>query len=148
MQPPNVSFCSTGDGAPGGRAGERRRSTALMRATSSRGLKGFDRVVGTELEADDAIDIVAFGGEHHDADVAPAAAQTAADRQAILTGQHQIHYDDIDVVAGERLIQSPCVGDRQRLEALLREIARQQIAQSQIVIDDEDPGFGFDHHPC
>ncbi len=45
-------------------------------------------VVGTHLEADDAIDVFALGGEHDDGHLLAGTAQAPADGKSILAGQH------------------------------------------------------------
>ena len=52
-----------------------RRSTALMRASSSRGLNGLVTiVVGADLEPDDAVGLFGHGGQQDDRQVAGARA--------------------------------------------------------------------------
>jgi hypothetical protein len=63
-----------------------RRSTARTRASNSRISNGGHVVVGTELEADDPVDRVARGREHHQADPRMRLAHPACQRQAVLAG--------------------------------------------------------------
>ena len=54
-------------------------------------------VVGADFEPDDAVDVVAFRGEHDDRHVFVAAAQPPADRKPVLARQHEV--EDHQVVA-------------------------------------------------
>ena len=56
-------------------------------------------VVGADLEADDAVDVLALGGEHDDRRAVVGGAQAPADRQAVLAGQHQVEHDQVDGLA-------------------------------------------------
>ena len=66
-------------------------------------------IVGAHFEADDAVDFVAFGGEHDDRDVA-FGAQRAAERQPVLARQHQVEQNEIDVGVGQHLAHGLAVG--------------------------------------
>ncbi|MNL31347.1 hypothetical protein D3C87_1531310 [compost metagenome] len=58
--------------------------------------EGLDQVVvGADLEADDAVDLLALGGEHDDGDVVLLAAQKAADLEAAQLGQHEVQNDQV-----------------------------------------------------
>ena len=98
-------------------------------------------VVGADLETDDAVDVVAPGRQHDDRRFDPRSAQAPADRQAILARQHQVEHDQVDVAAHELSVERGSITDGRGDEALLLEIAHEQLAQSRIVIDDQDPGL-------
>src|SRR5882724_2860099 len=51
-------------------------------------------VVRAHLEAHDAVDVLALGGQHQDRH-ARAGAQAAADRKPVLTRQHDVEHDEI-----------------------------------------------------
>ena len=120
-----------------------RRSTAWMRATSSRGLNGFGEVVvGAHLEPDDAVDVLALRGQHDDRHVLARAAQPPADGEAVLAGQHQVEHDEVRRVALQPLVEVARVGDRAHVEPLAGQVARQQVAQPHVVVDDEDAHRG------
>jgi hypothetical protein len=69
-----------------------------------------DVVVGAELEADDAVGLVAAGGEHDDRHLRGAADLTA-DVEARSVGQHQIEQDEVGLDARGR-IERLCDGAR------------------------------------
>ena len=94
-------------------------------------------IVGAHFEADDAVDLVALGGEHDDRNVR-FRTQRAAERQPVLAGQHQIEQDQIDAAVGQDLAHGFAVGGRADAEAILRERTRYQFADLAMVIDDED----------
>ena len=97
-------------------------------------------IVGAHLEADDAIDVLALRGQHDDGRRVARAAQAPAHRQAVLAGQHQVEHEQVRRVALQALVEVARVGQRGDLEALLAEIAGEEIAQAHVVVDDEDRG--------
>ncbi len=130
-------------GAANARRSVCRRRTAWIRATSSRGLKGFGEViVGAHLEADDAIDVFALRRQHDDRHGFARGTQPAADREPVLAGQHQVEHDEVRRVALKLLVEVARIGERSHLETLLGEVARQQVTQSHVVVDDEHLGRG------
>ena len=52
-------------------------------------------VIGADLQANDAVHVLAFGSQHDDGSAVVGRAQAPADRQAILAGQHQVQYDQV-----------------------------------------------------
>ena len=68
------------------------------------------------------------------------AAQPAAYRKSVFAGQHQVQHDEMRRIALQFLVEIARVGKRRDVEALLGQIARQQVAQPHVVVDDEDPG--------
>ena len=114
--------------APGGGA-----CTALMRASSSRGLKGLANVVvGAHLQAHDAIHVLALGGEHDDgASCHQLGAQAAADGQAVFARHHQVEHDEIDGFASSSSrFMDVAVFGQQHLKAFLAQVAAQQSRES------------------
>ncbi len=95
-------------------------------------------VVGAHLEADDAIDVVALGGEHDDRDVVARRAQAPADREAVLAREHEIEHDEVVAHALQLAIHRRGVGGRIDAEALFGEIALEEVAQPQVVVDHQD----------
>ncbi len=87
-------------------------------------------VVGAHLEADDAIDVLALGGQHDDRHRLARAAQAPADREAVFAGQHEVEHEQVRRVALQLLVEVARVGERLHLEALLGQIAHQQVAQA------------------
>jgi hypothetical protein len=78
-----------------------------------------------------------------------AGAQPAADRQAVFARQHQVQHDQVHRVACHHAVQRLGVLGQQHLEALLRQVAAQQVADAGVVVDDEDavgPGVGRGVH--
>jgi hypothetical protein len=65
-------------------------------------------------------------------------AQPAADRQAVFAGQHQVEHDQVDRLAGLDTVQRLGVFGQQHLESFLRQIAAQQVANTGVVIDDDN----------
>ena len=94
-------------------------------------------VIRADFQADDAIHFVALGREHHDRCFHALATQSAADRQAVFAGQHQIENDQIDVVALQLLVHLAAAAGADRIEFLLTQITHEQIAQSHVVVDNQ-----------
>ncbi|CAM2169518.1 hypothetical protein BLAT2472_11146 [Burkholderia latens] len=103
-------------------------------------------IVGAHLETDDSIDILALRGEHDDRCAVVAAAQAAADRQAVLAGQHQVEHQQVEALAHPELVHRGRVLRDVYVETLLAEISAQQIAQARVVVDDENLGGVFRFH--
>ena len=79
--------------------------------------------------------------------LSPARAQAAADREPVLAGQHEVEHDEMRRVALELLVELARVGERCDLESLLGKIAGQEVAQANVVVDDEYLGRGrFGRH--
>jgi len=94
-------------------------------------------VVGTDLEADDAVHILDLGREHDDRRQVVGGTQAAADRQAVLARQHQVEHDQVHGFAGQQAVQRLGVLGQQHLEAFLRQVAAQQVADAGVVVDDD-----------
>ena len=86
---------------------------------------------------DNAVDVVALGGQHDDRYFVAEAAQPAADRQAVFAGQHQVQHDQVDRFTREQAVERLRIFGQQDFETLLAQVAAQQIADARIVIDHE-----------
>ena len=58
--------------------------------------------------------------------------------EAVLAGQHQVEHDEVRRIALQLLVEVARVGQRRDLEALFAQVAREQVAQAHVVVDDED----------
>jgi hypothetical protein len=94
-------------------------------------------VVRADLEADDAIDLIAERRQHDDRQVGRRA-QLAADFKTALARQHEIEHDEIVALAREGAARLLPIGDGGRGEAVLLEEVTQQRANFAIVVDDEN----------
>ena len=94
-------------------------------------------VVGTHLEADDAIDVLALRRQHDDRHRFAGAAQPAADGESVFAGQHEVQHHEVRRIALELAVEIAGVGQRRDLETLFAQVSRQQIAQAHVVVDDE-----------
>jgi hypothetical protein len=95
-------------------------------------------VVGPHLEADDAVDVLALGRQHHDRGVVVGAAQPAHDREPILPRHHQVEDQQVEPLAHPQPVhRRPAVGGDDR-EAVVAQVAAQQVPQARVVVDDED----------
>ena len=99
-------------------------------------------VVGAHLEPDDAVDFLALRGEHDDRHRFARAAKPPAHREAVLAGQHQIEHDQMRRIALQLLVEIARVGKHRNLKSLLGQVARQEVAQPHVIVDDEDLGRG------
>src|SRR5262249_23379961 len=95
-------------------------------------------VVGADLEADDAVDVLNLGGQHDDRRHVVGGAQTTADRQAVFARQHEVEHDQVDRLAGEDAVQRLGVFGQQGLEPFLGEVAAQEIPDARVVVDHDD----------
>ena len=102
-------------------------------------LEGLGQVVvGADLEADDAVDVLDLGRQHDDRRHVVGGTQPATDRQAVFAGQHEVEDDQMHRLAGEQAVQRLGVFGEQDLEAFLGQVASQQVANAGIIIDDDD----------
>jgi Ca2+-binding EF-hand superfamily protein len=95
-------------------------------------------VVGANLEAHDAVDVIALRGEHDDRDVVGALAQAPADGEAVFARQHEVEHHQVVAYAREASVHGLRIGHRLDRETLLGQITLEKIAQAQVVVDDED----------
>ena len=65
-------------------------------------------------------------------------AQAPADGQAVLAGHHQVEHDQVDGVAQQDAVERLAVLRHDDLEAFLRQVAAQQVADAGVVVDDDD----------
>src|SRR5690606_4022065 len=96
-----------------------------------------DVVVGAELEADDAVDVVLLAARDQDDPDLGFGPELTGERQAVRPGQADVQQDDVHVAAGEHLA---CLLDRAGLAdriALLFQVAGQQRARHRVVVYDE-----------
>ncbi len=94
-------------------------------------------VVGAELQADHAVDLLAHGA--HDDDGGPIGRGDAAtDGEAVLAGQHEVEHDQVHGRRGQDAVQLLGVGGQVGLEAVAGQILCDLVAQPDIVLHDED----------
>jgi hypothetical protein len=132
----NGSRCS---GAAADGVARRRRSTHA-REQFARVERLAEIVVGAELEADDAIDVVRACGEHDHGDVVAGRAQLAQRGQAVHAGHHQVQHDQVGALALEALFERRRVVQHGHFHPLPHEIVAQQVSEFLVVVDDEDLG--------
>ena len=96
-------------------------------------------VVRAELQAEHPVRLLAERGQHHDRHPVRAGPQPPADLQAIDHGQHQVEYDEVGLVAGDR-------GERGRAVTGVRhqvpgpfQVPAHHVADRPVVVDDEHP---------
>jgi hypothetical protein len=132
-------------GRPAGRRGAAAQHGVDARHELAR-VEGLGQVVvGAHLQADDAVHLVALGGEHDDGGRAARGAQAPADREPVLARQHQVEHQQVVALARELPVHRLRVGHRAHLELLLAEVAREQVAQALVVVDHEDAGLQLGH---
>ncbi len=95
-------------------------------------------IVGADLEADDAVHLVALAGQHNDRHLT-GGTQLAADGEAVFsTRQHHIQHHEVHPLHRHQAAQAAAVGHGSDAEAMLLEKLREQAADFPIVIDDDD----------
>ncbi|SPA43347.1 protein of unknown function [Cupriavidus taiwanensis] len=93
-------------------------------------------VVGTELQPEHAVGLVAMRGKH-DHRALRARAVLPQQVQAVAVGQHQVEQRDVVVVAGEQGLALRA-GVRQRDGAVIRlQVFTQHLRQFQVVVDQQ-----------
>jgi hypothetical protein len=95
-------------------------------------------VVGADFEADDAVHVLALGGQHDDRRAVVGRAQAAADREPIFAGHHEVEHDQVDRVAQQDAVQRLAILGHDDFESFLGEVAAQQVADARVVVDDGD----------
>ncbi len=105
-------------------------------------------VVGTDFQANDAVHVLTFGGQHDDGCAVAVGAQAAADRQTVLARHHQIEHDQIDRIALQHPVERLAVFGQDDFEAFLHQVAAQQVADSDVVVQHQNfvrAGIGLWH---
>jgi len=102
-------------------------------------------IICSHLEPNDPVHVLAFGGEHDDRHRFSGPAQASADPQAVFARKHEVEDEQVRRVTLKPLVELACVGEGLDLEALLREITDEQIAQTRIVIDHQNLGIHVLH---
>src|SRR5262249_52832899 len=97
-------------------------------------------VVGAELEADDAIDLLTARGQHHDRDRARrrVATELAADVGARAVGQHEVEDHEVGQALLGRLQTFTGPPRELHLVPCLAQIEIEHIAQIRLVLDDKN----------
>ena len=98
-------------------------------------------VVGTELEADERVRLVAARGEHHDRD-RRGRAQAARDVEAVEARQAEVEDDQVGVVPGRGLERGRTVARDEHLEARPLEVVADELHDLGLVVDDQDRAHG------
>ena len=115
-----------------------RRKTALILATSSRGLNGFDDIiVGANLEANDAVHLGTHGGQHDDRGPV-LLAQLLAEDKPTLPGHHEVEHDEVEPANLDRFHHFAPVGRLGHPEAMFGKILAHECAKLAIVVNNQD----------
>ena len=96
-----------------------------------------DVVVGPEAEADDAVGLLAAGGQQDHRDVAHLA-QSRHHLQAVEARQHHVEHDQVRPVLERRLHRRRAVRRRHGAEAVASQVARDDLRDGRLVVDHED----------
>ena len=126
----------------GGRAGQLHWLAAHYRLNAGdqfARIEGFGQIIiGAHFQTNDAVDFVALGGEHDDRNGVFGGAQAAADGKTIFAGQHQIQHHEVEMFAVQGAIHHRAIRYGAHRKPLLAQIARKQVAQAGIVIDEQN----------
>src|SRR6185312_10365624 len=88
-------------------------------------------------EADDAVHLVAFRGQHHHGNLR-GRAQAAAQAQSVLSRQHDVEHDEIDAAGLDSVVHRAAIDRVRHPAVVIAQIARDQPADVAVVFDDED----------
>ncbi|PXV70378.1 uncharacterized protein DUF4382 [Sinimarinibacterium flocculans] len=100
-----------------------------------------DVVVGADLEPDDAVHVVALGGEHDHRHAAAQLAQAAAQADAVLVRQHQIEHDQVVAAALQAAARSRGRAGTIAVDPVTSQKLADHLSQAQIVVDQQNLGF-------
>ena len=110
---------------------------------SARELTGGKRlrhvVVGAELEADDAVGLLASRGQHDHRQVA-ARADPPAQREAVGARQHHVEDDELRRGPLDQLAGGVPVAGDEGVEPVALEVADDDVTHDRLVVDDENGG--------
>jgi hypothetical protein len=118
----------------------RRRHAAHARDQLARRERLGDVVVGAELEADDAVDLVAARGQEDDRHLARLA-NPLEDLEAARIGQADVEDDQRRGRLADPLQRFLAGRAPGRLEAVGAQRVLQRVGDAGLVLDDEDPGL-------
>jgi hypothetical protein len=96
-------------------------------------------VVGAQVQPDDAVRLLAAGGQHQDRDFDPVGPQLPADVVPARPRQHQIENQEVRALLPDQAQAGLAVPGGQHLVGLEPEAVRQRAQQGRLVFDDEDP---------
>ena len=96
-----------------------------------------DVVVGADLEADDAVDLVALGRQDDHRRRHALAAQDAEHLDAAHAGQHHVEEDEVEPLAAGGLERRLAIGGGGDLVALAGQVEGERLAQGGIVLDQQ-----------
>ncbi len=121
--------------------GDRRESRAAQdgadaRRELARRERLGDVVVGAELEADDAVGLLAAGGEHDHRQVA-LRPDPAAEREPVRSRQHHVEHDQVRRGALDQRAGGLAVPGLERVVALTLQVASDDVADDRLVVDDQ-----------
>jgi hypothetical protein len=98
-------------------------------------------VVGPDLKADDAVDVLLQRGEQNDRNMGVLGPHVPADIQARSVRQHDVEHDQFDVVRLQGSHKRALVGSQRHSKALLGQIAAKQLSNLEVIIDNQDVRF-------
>jgi hypothetical protein len=96
-------------------------------------------IVCAKLQADDAVGLLAAGGDHDDGQVA-GGAKLAAHLEPVHLGQHHVQQNQIRLCLARKAQSLTPVGRHQNFEVGGAQVVSEQIRDRGFVIDDEDAG--------
>lgn len=95
-------------------------------------------VVGPDLKADDAVDILLQRGQQNNGYPRALGAQVTAHFESRTVGQHHVEHDEIDLNGGEPFVQLGAIRRQRHAKALALDIAGQELANFRVVVGDEN----------
>ncbi len=96
-------------------------------------------VLGAEVQALDAVDVVAGGAEHDDRRPARLG-EAPANRQAVFAGHHRIEHDQVDRRRFQHGVHGAAAVGLQHTKTVARQAGLQQFADVLGVVDDKEGG--------
>ena len=110
------------------------------------GIAGFSQViVGAQLQAHDAVGVLAHGRQHDDRRAALAVGKAPAYGQPVLARQHHVEHDQVDGAALQSQLHLRGVTGGVDLVPVLAQEVGDDVADSGVVIDHQDAGARVVH---
>ncbi|EGE56510.1 hypothetical protein RHECNPAF_6420057 [Rhizobium etli CNPAF512] len=96
-------------------------------------------VVCAHLQPEDPVHLVRARRQHQDRDrLVPAGAEFAAQHQPVIAGHHHVEHDQVDGIGIQKTAHLAPVRGNAGPQAILLQIAGDQLADFTIVVDDQD----------
>ena len=102
-----------------------------------------DELVGAELQPDDAVEVVASGGQDDNGHQGAPCTQLAADAEAVHAGQHEVQHHEVGRNLASHVDGRLAPADPMDLERVARQVLDDELAQPLVVLHQQNAGAGI-----